>query len=80
MLTGVRYDQITAKGLVIHQNGRQQLIEADTILTAIPPKPNTEFLEELKKKVEEVYQVGDSKEPGLIVDAIGDGSRVGRAV
>ena len=50
MLTGVKFDEITAKGLVIHQNGEQRLIEADTILTATPPKPNTEFLEELKKK------------------------------
>lgn len=80
MLTGVKYDKITAKGLVIHKNGQQQLIEADAILTAIPPKPNTEFLDELKKKVAEVYQIGDSKEPGLIVDAVGDGSRIGRAV
>lgn len=79
MLTGVKYDQITQQGLLIQQNGRQQLIEADSILTAIPPKPNTQFLEELKK-VAEVYQIGDSKEPGLIVDAVGDGSRIGRAV
>jgi len=28
----------------------------------------------------EVYQIGDSKEPGLIVDAVGGGSRIGRAV
>ena len=80
MLTGVKFDEITARGLVIYQNGRQQLIEADTILAAIPPKPNTEFLEELHKKGTEVYQVGDSKDPGLIVDAIGDGSRIGREV
>jgi NADPH-dependent 2,4-dienoyl-CoA reductase/sulfur reductase-like enzyme len=80
MLTGVKYDEITAKGLMIHQNGQQRLIEADTILTAIPPKPNTAFLEELHNKGAEVYQVGDSKEPGLIVDAVGDGSRIGRVV
>jgi len=80
MLAGVKYDEITKQGLVIRKNGRRQLIEADTVLTALPPKPNQEFLEELKNKAVEVYQIGDSKEPGLIVDAVGGGSRIGRAV
>ncbi|MFC1982817.1 FAD-dependent oxidoreductase [Chloroflexota bacterium] len=80
MLTGVKYDEITEKGVVIRKNGHQQLIEADTILTTIPPKPNTELMKELKKKVPEVYQIGDSKEPRLIVDAVGDGSAIGRAI
>jgi 2,4-dienoyl-CoA reductase (NADPH2) len=80
MLAGVRYDEITGQGLVIRKNGRRQLIEADTVLTAIPPNPNREFLEELKNRAVEVYQIGDSREPGLIVDAVGDGSRIGRAV
>jgi 2,4-dienoyl-CoA reductase (NADPH2) len=80
MLAGVEYDEITEQGLMIRKNGRRQLIEADTVLTALPPKPNHEFLEELKNKAVEVYQIGDSKEPGLIVDAVGGGSRIGRTV
>ncbi|MFC1917173.1 FAD-dependent oxidoreductase [Chloroflexota bacterium] len=80
MFTGVKYEEITDKGVVILKDGKKQLIEADTILTAIPPKPNTEFLEDLKKKVPEVFQIGDSKEPRLIVDAVGDGARIGHTI
>ncbi len=80
MHTSAKYEEITDQGLVISKNGQKQLLKADTIIIALPPKPNQEFLEGLKNLVPEVYQVGDSKEPRLIVDAVGDGSRIGRAI
>jgi 2,4-dienoyl-CoA reductase (NADPH2) len=73
-----KIEEITDRGLVItDKEGKKQTIKADTILTAIPPKPNREFLQEIKAKVAEVYLSGDSKESGLIVDAIADGCRIG---
>ncbi|MFC2065844.1 FAD-dependent oxidoreductase [Chloroflexota bacterium] len=81
MLPEVKYEEITDKGLTItDKNGQKKTIEADTILITIPPKPNDEFLRELEQKVPEVYQIGDCKEPRLIVDAVGDGSRIGHTI
>jgi 2,4-dienoyl-CoA reductase (NADPH2) len=80
MLPGVKYEEITDKGLTITtQEGKKQTIEADTIVTALPLLPNTEFLKELNGIVPEVYAIGDCKDPHLIVDAIADGSRIARA-
>jgi 2,4-dienoyl-CoA reductase (NADPH2) len=80
MLPGVKYEEITDKGLTITtQEGKKQTIEADTIVTALPLLPNTELLEELDGIAPEVYAIGDCKDPQLIVDAIADGSRIARA-
>jgi 2,4-dienoyl-CoA reductase (NADPH2) len=77
MMTEVKYKGITDKGLTIATNkGKKQTIEADTIVTALPLKPNTELLKDLKNGVPEVYVIGDSREPNLIIDAIADGSRI----
>ena len=81
MMTGVKYEEITDKGLTITtKEGKRQTIEADTIVTALPLLPNTEFVKSLDGSVPEVYAIGDCKEPHLVVDAIADGSRVARAI
>lgn len=80
-LTDVALNEITDRGLVVTmKDGQKKTLEADTIVIALPPKPNDELVNELKGKVTEVYQVGDCKEPRLIVDAIGDASRVCHAI
>jgi 2,4-dienoyl-CoA reductase (NADPH2) len=80
MMAGVTYKEITDKGLVITVKKKPQSIEADTIVTALPLKPNTELLKSLKDGVPKVYAIGDAKEPNLIIDAIADGSRIGHAI
>lgn len=77
LITGVKeYVEITHKGLLlINKEGRRQVIEADTIIPALPLKPNMDLFENLKGKAPEVYAIGDCKEPHLIVDAIGTGLR-----
>jgi 2,4-dienoyl-CoA reductase (NADPH2) len=80
MLPGVKYEEITDKGLTITtKEGKRQTIEADTIVTALPLLPNTRLLEELDGIAPEVYAIGDCKDPHLVVDAIADGSRIARA-
>lgn len=74
LLSGVTYEEISEKGItVITKEGERQTLEADTILLAIPPSPNTELFEALKGKVPEVHLIGDSKEPRDIRFAIDDG-------
>ncbi len=81
MKAGVTYDRITHDGLaVLTKEGGRQIIEADTIVTALPLRPNTELLKGLEGSAPEVYAIGDSREPNMIIDAIADGSRIARAV
>jgi len=81
MMTGVKYEEITDKGLVIiNKEGRKQNIEADTIVTATPLTPDAELLKGLEGKVIEIYPIGDCREPGLIIDAIADGTRVAHTI
>lgn len=75
-LSGVKYEEITAKGLtLINGEGKRQTIEADTILPALPLRPNTDLFQSLKGKVPETYVIGDAREPHLILEAISDGFR-----
>jgi 2,4-dienoyl-CoA reductase (NADPH2) len=81
MLSGVKYEEITDRGLtVITREGVQQTITADTIVPALPLTSNVELLKTIEGKVPEIYTIGDCKEPRLMVDAIADGSRIGRAI
>jgi 2,4-dienoyl-CoA reductase (NADPH2) len=82
MISGVKeYVEITDKGLTItNKEGARQIIEADTVVPALPLTPNVGLVESLKGKVPEVYAIGDCKEPHLIADAISTGLRTARAV
>ena len=82
MITGVKeYVEITDKGLtIVNKDGRRETIEGDTIVPALPLTASTELFEALKKKVPEVYAIGDCQEPALIADAIGMGTRTAMAV
>lgn len=81
MMTGVKYEEITDKGLtIITKDGQRQTIEADTIVTAMPFRTNTELLRTIEGKVPEIYAIGDCSEPRLIIDAIADGQRIARAL
>ena len=68
-------------GLVVTtKDGSREVLEADTIIPALPMMANTELADRIKGRVPEIYLIGDCKEPGLISDATADGWRVGNAV
>lgn len=74
----VKFQEITDKGVVIlTKEGKTETIEGDTILVTMPAKPNSDLAKAMEGKVTEVYVIGDSNEPHLIVDAVRDGRRVG---
>ena len=55
MLPGVKYEEITDKGLIITtKEGKRLTIEADTIVPSIPMKPDTELFKTLEGKAPEV--------------------------
>jgi hypothetical protein len=56
------------------------VLEADSIIVALPLKPDDGFYKTLKMDGVEVFQIGDCREFGLMHGAIADGARIGRAV
>jgi len=81
LMPGVKYEEITDKGLVITtKDGQRWTLEADTIVLAAGAVPNNQLAEELRGKVAELHVIGDSLEPRKIPEAISDGTRVGLAL
>ena len=81
MMGGVKYEEITAAGLVITtKDGERQTLEADTIITALPLQPDAGLMKSLEGKVPEVYRIGDCSQPGYMYDAIADGWRMARDI
>ena len=81
ILSGVAYQEITEKGLVLTDaDGRERMLEADSILITLPLRPNPGLSDELQGRVSELHAIGDCSEPGLIIDAIAGGFEAGRIV
>jgi 2,4-dienoyl-CoA reductase (NADPH2) len=82
MISGVKeYVEITPAGLtIIGKDGKKVTLEADSIIPALPMTPNPGLFNSLKGKAAEIYAVGDCKEPLLIADATGSGSKAARGV
>ncbi|HVN97989.1 MAG TPA: FAD-dependent oxidoreductase [Syntrophorhabdaceae bacterium] len=81
MITGATYDGIEGKYLTITtKDGKKQRLVADTFVPALPLKQNTGLVEALKKTGVKVIPIGDCDNPGLIVDAIAAGWKVGNTI
>jgi 2,4-dienoyl-CoA reductase (NADPH2) len=81
MMTGVTYEQITDKGLILMTgDGQRKTVVADTVVTAMPLVANSVLQDSLEGSAHGIDTIGDSREPNMIIDAIADGSRVGRAI
>lgn len=81
MLAGVKYGEITDKGLTITTKEDERLIlAADTIVPAVPLQPNTGLIEAFKGKTAAVYFIGDCIEAKVIIDAVAAGYRVANAI
>jgi 2,4-dienoyl-CoA reductase-like NADH-dependent reductase (Old Yellow Enzyme family)/thioredoxin reductase len=80
MVTKARAEEITERGVRATQNNAIRFFEADTVVLAVGFTPNTGLAQKLAGKVSAMYSIGDCVEPRKIVDAIGDGARVGREV
>ena len=77
----VKYIRVVDKGLVIGtKDGKERTLDANNICTTQDFVPNIELADRLKGLVAEVYNIGSSSEPGLIVDAMRDGARIGLAI
>ena len=80
MLTNAQCEGIRAKELVITVDGKNETIEADTVVLAVGARPKTDLFKALEGKVPEIYLAGDCVEPRNIGGATEDGSRIARMI
>ncbi|MGD9007395.1 MAG: FAD-dependent oxidoreductase [Desulfobacteraceae bacterium] len=78
---GVEYQKITGEGLEVSlKDKRKYVMKGKNIITTQDWGPNTSIAEQLKGLVAETHVIGSCKEPGLIVDAMREGAKIGLAV
>lgn len=81
LLTNMKMESITGTGVIVIDRERNiQTIEADTVVLAMGYVPRNSLAEELKGKVPELHVIGDCVKPRRIIDAIHEGSYVGRII
>ena len=78
LLTNSKVEKITADSVIYKdKNGNSVSVKADTVVLAIGDKPDASLYEELKDKVAEIYNIGDSNGGGIIPNAVYEGYTVG---
>jgi len=76
-----KFEAVTAEGLVITtREGEKKTISTDTVLVTLPYLPDTTIAKKYEGKAPEVYVIGSCAEPGLIVNAIASGAKIGREI
>jgi len=77
VLAGATAKEITPEGIMVLADGKEELIEADTVVLAFGSSPDAALYEQLKDQVGELYLVGDARSPRKAYEAIHEGFRVG---
>jgi 2,4-dienoyl-CoA reductase (NADPH2) len=74
----VEYRSISDKGLTISlKDKRRYNLRGKNIISTQDWEPNNNIAERFKELAPEIYLIGSCREPGLIVDAMKDGAKVG---
>ncbi|MFC1944623.1 NADPH-dependent 2,4-dienoyl-CoA reductase, partial [Chloroflexota bacterium] len=81
MLTGVRYERITDRGLdILDGEGKRRTLDADNIVLAAGARPVNDLARELEGTAAALHLVGDCIEPRMIREAVAEGVRAGLEV
>jgi 2,4-dienoyl-CoA reductase-like NADH-dependent reductase (Old Yellow Enzyme family)/thioredoxin reductase len=82
VLTGRKAVEMTHKQLKLLNidKGMNETLDVDRIVVAVGTKPSNELLTELEGIIADLYVVGDCNKVGFIMEAIYEGSLVGRQV
>ncbi len=81
LLTGCRAKSITSSSVICEDKGGKEItLKADTVVMAIGEKPDASLYEELKDKLPEVYNIGDSNGGGILPNAVYEGYTVGMKI
>ena len=80
-MTDVKCQQINEAGIVVVlKDGKEQILEVDTVVVAVGAKSDIKLWESIKEIVPEIYLVGDCVEPRRIRDAVSEGHRIGMLI
>ena len=80
-ITNTSLLEVTDKGvLLIDKNFKQTSLKADTVVIAVGYKPDNKLYNDLKCEVNELYNIGDSREAANIMNAIWDAYEVARNI
>jgi 2,4-dienoyl-CoA reductase (NADPH2) len=75
------YKEIAPEGLKIAQHGRlPYILKGKNVIDSQDLVPNKKAIDELSGLVAETHVIGSCKEPGMIVDAMQDGHKIGLAL
>jgi 2,4-dienoyl-CoA reductase-like NADH-dependent reductase (Old Yellow Enzyme family)/thioredoxin reductase len=77
---GTTLHSISGRGVSVLDKRQMLFLKADTVVLAAGSSSENELAEPLQGLVPEVYTVGDAVEPRDSMDAIHEGSRVGREI
>ena len=80
MLTKTTAKEITDRGVLIDHRGKEEFIEADTVVLALGAKPNRELAYQIKKLGIELHIVGDCADVRRLPEAVEEGYKAGLKV
>lgn len=81
IVTSATVKEITEDGVVIARDGREETLGGmDHVILACGTRPVERLRETIAATVPEVYVIGDAKHPRRALEAITEGSAVGRAI
>jgi len=72
--------EITAEGVIIEREGKEEFIRGDTVVIATGARPANALYELLKDRGREVYLIGDAKSPRRALEAVAEGLSVAREI
>lgn len=72
--------QINKQGVVIAIDGKEEMLQADTVVLAVGAGSQNDLCEKVKEELPEVYMVGDAVAPRKALDAIYQGYLAGEVL
>jgi pyruvate/2-oxoglutarate dehydrogenase complex dihydrolipoamide dehydrogenase (E3) component len=80
LLTNTKIDKITKGGVEVTDKSGKHTIKADSVVLALGTKSNKGLFQALETHVQELYMIGDCKNPRKIYEAIHEGSLIARKI
>jgi len=79
-MTNTLAKEITAEGLIVEREGKEELIRGGTVVIATGAKAVNSLYEDLRDHIKEIYLIGDAKNPRKALEAVAEGLAVGRTI
>ena len=74
--TGIGIEAISATGLRLKATGGGTPVDADTVILAGHPEPDTRLFESIRERVPRTFAIGDCTGLGLVAKATDEAARI----